>query len=1364
MKQIYTSVTGAIYALRCRISTCPSTNQAHFFRKVECITLILLLFGILAPGHQAFARLAAPPPPGDCNNPITGKGVVIDKFTGGLAGLLSTVPDLQNVVDGDLTNYAEIGLTNVTGVGTISLISIKDQNNVYPAGRRTGFVVEITNSLSGLLGADVLNSLEIRTYLNNQLRETASVGGGGPAISLNLLSGAGKKRRLDFLTTLSFDEVELVFTGVANSSLLSAFRIFYAYEEVNGCNYDCATAITTTNFPGTTATTNCELFIVTCLNPGFDPVSDVIDSDTTDFASDAMLLLETNWVDLVIGGADIPAGNDVGFVVEQVGLLGLVGLDVLGGIVITTYNNGVPQETFVANNSLANVGVIGGNLQSISFKTGLAFDRVRITITSVLSLLTTFRIYYGFVRFDDDADDFPNCVDKCAMGNDNFDEDGDGIPDACDTPLCNLDAGLDVNACPSSSTATLSPAGVGQTWMAVPGNPSPAIINNAGQITGLVNEGAYFFVLTEGGCTDTVVVNFITSLASTDCNDPIAGSSTIVDNNPGCILCNNPNAGNVVDGDLSNFVSYGNLLSLSLLGVQTPLISVKDNALTYPAGTRVGYAVSFPGGVLSLGLADAFVLRTYLNDVLVETATTTGNVLGVDAIGSGGGVQRIYFEAAQPFDEIELVIAGGIVSLDLITNINIYYAFTEDAATCPAGSSGSGADECSTELLTDTGLCGMINYERSGIVGTACVGCIVDSLSHIVDNSLTNYARIFLTVGAIGDVNISINTPTTIPAGTEAGYALSIEPGLLGVGALSNFTITTYLNGVQREQFSTSNPLVTVTLLGGATDINLIGFTTSLSYDEVQLTIDASVASASVAGGAIRVYYAYFSRDSDGDGTPDCRDKCCLGPDFLDADGDGVPDACDNPVMAVDDPATTNEDTPIVVDVTNNDDFGSNGPGTMPVQIVTPPANGMAVVNDNGTPNDPSDDTITYTPNANFVGQDSIFYAICDANGDCDTAQVVITVNAVNDSPTAMDDTYSVDQNGMLTGDVTDNDDDPDGPMASVTVVMDPDNGTLVLNPDGTFTYTPDPNYTGPDSFTYSYCDNGTPNLCDTATVTLNVDAIGVSLTARVKLLGALFDVTMGNDMRDDLRILGQLPASEPYASLPGFVHVNGGGGEIVVAPAVLTADNGSNSIVDWVFVELRDPMNAALVVATRSALLQRDGDIVDMDGTSPVLFSQSIAANYHVAVRHRNHLGTMTANAVALSAMPGAVLDFTDTATPLYHANANFDGFEQATVNGEYALWLGNTSVDDRTVFSGQVNDKNVIFNAVDQAPGNILRLQSFILTAYRETDVTLNGRTIFAGQNNDVNPIFNVVDSHPRNLLRLQSFVIPEQLAELP
>ncbi len=358
----------------------------------------------------------------------------------------------------------------------------------------------------------------------------------------------------------------------------------------------------------------------------------------------------------------------------------------------------------------------------------------------------------------------------------------------------------------------------------------------------------------------------------------------------------------------------------------------------------------------------------------------------------------------------------------------------------------------------------------------------------------------------------------------------------------------------------------------------------------------------------------------------------------------------------------------------------------------------------------------------------------------------------------ANDDTYPVNENDMLSGDVTDNDTDPDGPMTNVTLVTNTTNGTLTLNPDGTFSYTPDPNYNGPDSFTYSYCDGGTPNQCDTATVTINVDALYVRLSPRMYLQGALLDVP-GPLMGDNLRSENKLPLTEPYSSQPAFTHVNGGGGETATSGVIFT-DNGGNSVVDWVFVELRNPLDPAEVVATRSALLQRDGDVVDVDGSSPLLFASSLAGSYYVAIRHRNHLGAMTADPIALSTM-GTVVDFTQTTIALWDDGTGFNGFEQVTIGGSYALWAGNTNQNQATVYSGQANDKSPIFNKIDTAPGNSLRLQSYVFNGYHSEDVNLSGEAIFSGQSNDPNYIFNIVDSHPRNLLRLQSFVAKEQLA---
>jgi uncharacterized repeat protein (TIGR01451 family) len=283
-------------------------------------------------------------------------------------------------------------------------------------------------------------------------------------------------------------------------------------------------------------------------------------------------------------------------------------------------------------------------------------------------------------------------------------------------------------------------------------------------------------------------------------------------------------------------------------------------------------------------------------------------------------------------------------------------------------------------------------------------------------------------------------------------------------------------------------------------------------------------------------------------------------------------------------------------------------------------------------------------------------------------------------------------------------------------------------------------------------------NLEDDPTVTTLMPEPLVKLLPRVMLQGALLG-SPDNLMRDDLRQEGVIPTMEPYSAL-GFTHVNGGG-ETVINPIVVFADYGANSIVDWVFVELRSAIDPTLVVDTRAGLVQRDGDIVEVDGVSPLCFTQSSLGSYYVAVRHRNHLGTMTADPIAMSPT-ATVVDFVDLATELWENQSGFDGFEQITINGQYALWAGNTNANSSVVYAGQDNDKDPIFNAIDQDPGNIFRLQTFVLPGYHLGDVNLDGDCIFAGQNNDVDPIFNNVDGHPRSFLRLQTFVIPEQLAQ--
>jgi lysophospholipase L1-like esterase len=94
------------------------------------------------------------------------------------------------------------------------------------------------------------------------------------------------------------------------------------------------------------------------------------------------------------------------------------------------------------------------------------------------------------------------------------------------------------------------------------------------------------------------------------------------------------------------------------------------------------------------------------------------------------------------------------------------------------------------------------------------------------------------------------------------------------------------------------------------------------------------------------------------------------------------------PPTAVNDTAETTAGAPVTVNVISNDtdDVGINA---ATVTIVTPPANGTAVPNGNGT--------VTYTPYPGFNGVDTFKYTVSDNQGAVSNqATVTITINAVS--------------------------------------------------------------------------------------------------------------------------------------------------------------------------------------------------------------------------------------------------------------------------------------------------------------------------------------------------------------------------------
>ena len=224
--------------------------------------------------------------------------------------------------------------------------------------------------------------------------------------------------------------------------------------------------------------------------------------------------------------------------------------------------------------------------------------------------------------------------------------------------------------------------------------------------------------------------------------------------------------------------------------------------------------------------------------------------------------------------------------------------------------------------------------------------------------------------------------------------------------------------------------------------------------------------------------------------------------------------------------------------------------------------------------------------------------------------------------------------------------------------------------------------------------------------------------------------VQAGGMMHDSLRVRGLIPLAQPFTSL-GYVHV-GGGGEVTTAPVL--AVSGTNAIVDWVLVELRNSTTPSTVVASKSALVQRDGDVVGTDGVSPVSFTIA-AGNYFVAVRHRNHLGAMTATAQALTNVPLS-LNFTTLALSTYGANALKD------VSGTQVLWTGDVTFNKTLIYVGSGNDRDPILTRVGgTTPNNVV-------SGYYAEDTNMDGNVSYIGTGNDRDVILiNVGSTTPNN-----------------
>ena len=197
-----------------------------------------------------------------------------------------------------------------------------------------------------------------------------------------------------------------------------------------------------------------------------------------------------------------------------------------------------------------------------------------------------------------------------------------------------------------------------------------------------------------------------------------------------------------------------------------------------------------------------------------------------------------------------------------------------------------------------------------------------------------------------------------------------------------------------------------------------------------------------------------------------------------------------NKPFANTDLAATPVNTAVTLNTLANDKAGNNTSVTLnpaSVAVTVAPLHGTTSVNS-------STGAITYTPTTGYTGYDTLTYQVCDTKSptpQCATAYQIITIipAATTNSTLAADDYNSTPLNTNVSGNIKDNDSDPENNTQTITAqtTTTPGKGTLTLLSNGSYTFAPVSGFNGPINYTYQTCDNGSPAACTNATLYLLV-------------------------------------------------------------------------------------------------------------------------------------------------------------------------------------------------------------------------------------------------------------------------------------
>ncbi len=388
---------------------------------------------------------------------------------------------------------------------------------------------------------------------------------------------------------------------------------------------------------------------------------------------------------------------------------------------------------------------------------------------------------------------------------------------------------------------------------------------------------------------------------------------------------------------------------------------------------------------------------------------------------------------------------------------------------------------------------------------------------------------------------------------------------------------------------------------------------------------------------------------------------------------------------------------------------------------------------------DVSGRNLVYTPDDNFTGADSITFKVNDGTLDSTPAVISITVNPVNDPPTAIAGSATVIEDGSVNITLTGSDVDA-GEVLTFFKVTDPANGSVnVVN--GIATYIPNPNFNGSDSFTFKTNDGEVDSTPATVSITvMPVDDAPVANPQSVSVNedGSLMVTLTGSDVDGDI-LFFTIPGKPPH----GNVILSG-------AVATYTPDpnyNGPDSISFFVYTIISgNPVFSSAAAISITVNPVNDVPVAVNDGSISSPFAtidEDSGASAPITVLANDTDIDLTPLTVTLASSPNGTVTINDGTTLSFTPLENFNG--STTI--DYTISDGQGGTAGATVFLTvtPVNDAPL---AVDDGS-----VESPFVTVLEDSEASPAIEVLVNDTDLELNPVMVTSASSPNGTVVINS-----------